>query len=812
MMPEHPDLTTEIEHLRATLAVLEARIEEVGTLEPHGPTAHDTDSLIRRLKQVYDNLLLARKQVYFGRLDFMPASGAEGEAHYLGRIGFDQNGKIIVVDWRAPVARLFSRRRPGPTHYPSPDGDVHVQLQLKRHFNIRAQSLRNLHDEFDTRPIAESATATRPNVIDPDAYLREILSGRREAHLGDIVATIQEHQDDLIRADPQQVLVVQGVAGSGKTSIALHRVAFLLYPGNKTGIEAGRCIIFGPNQLFLDYIANVLPGLGVNDIAQMTLEAWALDRLGLAERRVTDATLETLLTAQRPEKDKQAITRRSQLKVSLRMGRLLENFAESWRARLSIPTPGFIYRGLGPLKVTATVSPTRAAEIYQSLIQLPLHHHRRRFHEMVLGELMGDYATATQRQIEKQNDEGEQMQDRAHQLLAEAARLEQYASVAEQNSDAELEATQAAAALAQGALGLRALADYFQRQGEQLILRAARLKDEEQQGRYRGAVRAAVQKAFESELETAWPSLNPITAYFELLADLNQLKRLSRGVFSAEEAAWLHQPHPAEADAVDVSDLPALCYLHTVVHGVAAPLYDHVVIDEAQDVAPLYYAVLRRFSRNGSFTILGDVAQGLHAYRGLADWEDVRQVFAGAPYNYHDTRESYRSTHEIVTFANHLLEIVTPASQTPLLAKPFERHGVPVHIQPCAGPDRFGSEIAQAIARLRAEGYQNLAVIGKTPAHCATLAELLRQAGLDEFQMVTTTAMHYSGGVVLLPVYLAKGMEFEVVLVADADYERYSSAEFDGRLLYVAATRALHVLHFYTTGLINPHLELAASA
>lgn len=817
MTPEHPDLTAETEHLRSTLAVLEARIEEVGALEPHGPTAHDTDSLIRRLKQVYDNLILARKQVYFGRLDFAPSGASDddsdGETHYLGRIGFDQNGKIIVVDWRAPVARLFSRRRPGPIHYPSPDGVVNVQLQLKRHFNIRGQSLLNLQDEFDTRPTSasESITATRPNLIDPDAYLREILSGRRDAQLGDIVATIQEHQDDLIRADLQQVLVVQGVAGSGKTSIALHRVAFLLYPGNKTGLEAGRCIIFGPNQLFLDYIANVLPGLGVNDIAQMTLETWALNRLGLAERALTDVTLETLLAAQRPDKDKQTVTRRSQLKVSLRMGQLLENFVEGWRARLNIPAAGFVYRRLGPLKVTVTVSQIRAAEIYQSLTQLPLHHHRRRFKEMVLGELMGAYTTATLRQIADQSDEGEQMQTRARELLTEAARLEHYATFAERNSDADLEARQAAAALAQGALGLHALADYFQRQGEGLILRAARLKDEEHQGRYRGAVRAAVQQALEADLETAWPILDPIKAYAELLADLPQLKRWGRGVLSADEAALLHHPQPNEADSVDVGDLPALCYLHTLLHGVAAPLYDHVVIDEAQDVAPLYYAVLRRFSRNGSFTILGDVAQGLHAYRGLSDWDEVRQLFAGAPYTYHDTRESYRSTHEIVTFANHLLELVTPAHLSPLLARPFERHGGPVQIKRCAGPNTIGSEIAQDIVRLRAEGYQNLAVIGKTPAHCAALAQLLRQAGLDEFGMVTTSAMHYSGGVVLLPVVLAKGMEFEVVLVAEADEQTYPPSEFDGRLLYVAATRALHVLLIYTSGPLNPYLELAAS-
>ena len=133
--------------------------------------------------------------------------------------------------------------------------------------------------------------------MDPDAYLREIISGRRDVQMQDIVATIQEHQDDLIRADPAQVLVIQGVAGSGKTAMALHRVAYLLYPGHKLGFDAERCIIFGPNQMFLGYIANVLPGLGVGEIPQTTFETWALERLGLDGRPLVDPTLDDAMAA-----------------------------------------------------------------------------------------------------------------------------------------------------------------------------------------------------------------------------------------------------------------------------------------------------------------------------------------------------------------------------------------------------------------------------------------------------------------------------------------------------------------------------------
>jgi DNA helicase-2/ATP-dependent DNA helicase PcrA len=808
---DHPEYAAENAHLQATLADLEARIDEVGRIEPHGPTAHDTLSLYLQLRAIYDQLKIAREQVYFGRLDFAPASSHSIETHYLGRIGFDRAGQIKVVDWRAPMARLFSRRRPGRAEYQSPEGRQSGELHLKRHLRVRGSALVSLHDEYDTRPDS-AAPATRAALIDPDAFLREVLSGRRDAQLHDIVATIQEHQDDLIRADPQQVLVIQGVAGSGKTSVALHRVAFLLYPGNQTGIDAQRCIIFGPNQLFLDYVANVLPGLGVKDIPQTTLEAWTLERLGLADRPVADATLDILLSTRASEADKLAATRRSQLKASLRMGRLLQNYVEWWRTRLAVPAEGLACSGLGPLKVTAAVPRARVIELQHSFAKLPLVQQRRRFGEAVLGELLGAYVGAAARRLDEMTTEGEQMREQARRLESEAAQLESYAAFTAQTADLDLESEDAHANLERGSRGLRSLAAYFQREGERLVLRAARLRDEEGANPARAEVRAALQKTLEAELVKVWPVLDPIAAYAELLAHPQQLRQLGRDFISADEAALLSTGPASANGALDVSDLPALGYLHTLVQGVPAPLYDHVVMDEAQDVAPLYYAVLRRLSRNGSFTILGDLAQGLHAYRGLSDWNEVRAIFEGAPYQYVEMSESYRSTHEIITFANQILTLLAPPGQPPLLARPFERRGAPIRLTHAASPEALAGELARAIARLQAEGYVNIAVIAKTFAHGAALAEGLRAHGLEAVQVAAAATSHYAGGVFVLPVNLAKGMEFEAVLIAGADDRNYFPTEFDGRLLYVAATRALHALHVFAAGPLNMHLELAGLA
>src|SRR4029078_11986896 len=117
-------------------------------------------------------------------------------------------------------------------------------------------------------------------------------------------------------------LLIQGAAGSGKTSVALHRLAYLLYPGNKLNINPDRCIIFGPNQLFLGYISNVLPGLGIGELPQTTLDTWALKGMGVTGRKVADPTLAALLgsSGRTNAAEKQRLAQRSRLKGSLRIG------------------------------------------------------------------------------------------------------------------------------------------------------------------------------------------------------------------------------------------------------------------------------------------------------------------------------------------------------------------------------------------------------------------------------------------------------------------------------------------------------------
>ncbi|MCC7360164.1 MAG: AAA family ATPase [Anaerolineales bacterium] len=811
-LPAHPEAAAERAHLDRTLARLETRIEEVGSYEIQGFSANDLAALYHHVSNTYALLKLARKQVYFGRLDFTPAGASGPETWYFGKLGFEHHNRIVVVDWRAPVARLFSRRRPGPFHYASPDGRQEVNLRLKRHFAIEQADLLSLADEYDARPDADRPAGPAA-LVDPDAFLREILAGRgASAAMLDIVASLQEHQDDLIRADHRQVLVVQGVAGSGKTSIALHRMAYLLYPGNQTGLDPARCIIFGPNQLFLGYIANVLPELGVTDLAQTTLDHWALERLGLPGGPVVDGTQAALLSPQIEERPKQALARRSRLTGSLRFGRLLEALVNHWRARLAAPPPGLSFDAPGPFKVSVALTRARVLEVARAFANLPLLRQREKVVETLSAEIVSDYLAAVRRHLQAMTQEGEQLVERRRQVELEAARLEDYAAYGRDVIDLDLEEHHTVAGLEQGAAALRQLAAHYGRQGERLILRAARLKDEGAYRQARPEVRDALLAALNTALDTCWPALDPLAAYAHLLSDLPLLARLGRGLLDSDELELLHRGAPDPEAALDAADLPALAYLHALAHGIPVPVYDHIIVDEAQDVAPLYYALLRRLARGGSLTLLGDLAQGVYSYRGLSDWDEVREVFAGLPYTYTEANESYRSTHEIISFSNRILELLAPPGRRPRLAVPFERHGAPVALHRLTRQSDLLPAVLATLRALQAEGYANIALVAKRPERVSALA---RQISAELGQPVPLAAglrAGYAGGLLAIPIHLAKGMEFEAVLLLDATDAEYAANEFDGRLLYVAVTRALHALHLFAVGRPNAYLDLAAAA
>lgn len=257
-----------------------------------------------------------RQSPYFGRFDFRrKGTDSERLPVYVGLHSFvDETKKQhLIFDWRAPIATMFYDHEIGPAHYDSPSGRIAGDILLKRQYRIRDGRM-----EF----MLESGLHIG------DEVLQEELSRASDDRMKTIVATIQRDQNAIIRNEDAQVLIIQGVAGSGKTSIALHRVAFLLYRF-KESLTAQDILIISPNKVFADFIANVLPELGEEQIAEKEMETLA------GELLESKYSLQTFFeqTALLLEKDDAALQERIREKSSLDFLQQLDAYIEHFQNR-----------------------------------------------------------------------------------------------------------------------------------------------------------------------------------------------------------------------------------------------------------------------------------------------------------------------------------------------------------------------------------------------------------------------------------------------------------------------------------------------
>ena len=223
----------------------------------------------RRLKE-YTKL---KESPYFGKVIF--EENGYAEQIYVGRYGLtsEKEQEPVIIDWRAPVSQLFYKGMVGKTEYTSPQGKIPVDILKRRQLIVKKGKLEGCFDS---------------DVDVTDDILQMVLSSNAGEKLKDIVMTIQKEQDEIIREERMKAVVVNGVAGSGKTTIALHRVAYLLY--NFREQLSDKVLILGPNDIFIDYIAEVLPTLGESGVSQQTFINFAIEEIGLKEEVVGFAT------------------------------------------------------------------------------------------------------------------------------------------------------------------------------------------------------------------------------------------------------------------------------------------------------------------------------------------------------------------------------------------------------------------------------------------------------------------------------------------------------------------------------------------
>ena len=693
-----PGITREAEeaHLAQTIEITQQNLdkniaqeqslkEDIHTLlETYGAKDVEALSLIDNTQLMYETvkrdrsrLEKARKKPYFGRIDFYDEDSKKDEALYIGRVGISKNIiDKVVIDWRAPVASVYYENAVGPCEYTVQNEKTYaIDLLMKRTYEIENDTLKDFYDS---------------DVVANDELLTKYLAKNKKAVLGEIIATIQKEQNEIIRKSPKQNVIVQGSAGSGKTTVAMHRISYILYNYDKEFLPEDFYII-GSNRILLNYITSVLPDLDVYGIRQMTMEQ-------LFTRLLYEDWDEHTMRVHALEKEDSFI----HIKGTLFWFQNLEEYCRKLEEETILAEDIFLEV---PVK-TSSVRRISSKVTFQKTSKILL--------------------TAE----------------------AIAAYLNENPEVSIQNKIAML--------------NKRVMAKVHNEITGKDI-------------RYTADDKREIQKKYRWYFGgKEWK-----TSIFELYADFLEEQRLKGYQL------------PVPENDFDVYDLAALAYLYKRVKEIELVREaSHVVIDEAQDFGMMVYSVLKFCMRNCTFTIMGDVSQNIHYGYGLNDWEALRKLFLTGPYDSFELlRKSYRNTIEISNFAMRILQ----HGNFPIYpVEPIIRHGKDVTMAQLSDDKELYRYTAEQVKHWQKEGLETIAIVCRDEKEAEKIKKMLgKKLSVTGDDLENT---EFGSGVMILPVAYTKGLEFDAVLLFDPSREKYPSDDAHVKLLYVAATRALHEL------------------
>jgi hypothetical protein len=316
------------------------------------------------------------------------------------------------------------------------------------------------------------------------------------------------------------------------------------------------------------------------------------------------------------------------------------------------------------------------------------------------------------------------------------------------------------------------------------------------------AFRRDLQEKLSLQIRSWYPEITPSDCIQSFLSNsslMSALREFPHKSFTNEEITLLTSFSSGQSYLSWAEhDLPLLWLAHLHISSQPSPQYDCVAIDEAQDVSPLELFLVRQYAKQ--MIVVGDLAQGIFAHRGLSSWKEARKALGEPEHTSSYTlHHSYRSTWEITQLANHILEqgrFSTPM----LLAEALERHGPSPTSLACSGFQTMAEKSLQLAQEAVASGKQSIAIIAKTEQICQDLYHSFLPEDTQFITLVTHPDQKISQRMVILPIWLAKGLEFDAVIVVGVDSQSFSKREQDAKLLYVAVTRALHELTLLYVG------------
>ena len=656
----------------------------------------DYDETMRKIHRL-NNLI---KCPYFARIDFCFEGEEIPEQIYIGKTSLtgEKAVEIYVYDWRSPIASVFYRFMTEEAFYDAPAGRITGRVELKRQYEIRDSRLLYF---FDTDRSIN------------DEILKQLLSKNTSPKMKTIVETIQKEQDIVIRNLESDLLMIQGVAGSGKTSIALHRAAYLMYQGLQSRLAANNILILSPNSTFEQYISEVLPELGEENAVSMVFEDILRSLLG--EKVMWKAAPGQEESGNGQTGVGRIQTQREFLENAVANGAWGDYMKKSMRYKTSEAFLGLL---------------DRFAE------QIPLR-------QMAFQDVYHE----GNRIAEKEELRRRAMQRPETPL---AVRLEQ--------------------------LTVRVLEDAF--------------------GNRKGA---GEEKARVLEEIQRFTRLNLYELYKSFWSDETNFQGAdSQGVEELEEirSGTLEN---LEGDCLYFDDAVPVLYLYLKLHG----CNDYrnirqVIIDEAQDYYPLQFEILRILFPNARYTVLGDINQTLSKQEDGSFYEQVRRILKKKKSSLVTLNKSFRCTNEILQFS---LQFIREKPQI----ESFNRSGEAVEVRAFRTRRDYLAGILKEMENCREKGYGTICLLCKTEEGCQ---RLFRELGSRaELRMAGDDGVEGLKGCFILPSYMAKGLEFDAVLICDGDSDTYQTGD-DRKLLYIECTRALHRLSLFCQGELTPLLEM----
>ncbi|QDX94424.1 helicase [Brevibacillus laterosporus] len=688
-----------------------------------------TENQLRTLKRLRDS-------PYFGRIDFtdhaLHKEDTEPERIYIGLASLlnQTEDGLLIYDWRAPIASLYYDYPPGEAQYDTPDGIVTGTLELKRQYIIRNGTIEGL---FDT------------GVTIGDELLQEVLGKQGTNQMKTIVSTIQREQNRIIRNEKSQLLIVQGAAGSGKTSAALQRIAYLLYR-YRDRLSAEQIVLFSPNAMFNSYISTVLPELGEENMQQTTFQDYLRKRLGKTFKLEDPfSQLEYVQTAY-DEADYETRLEGIRYKATSDFMELIEHYVHQ------LSKQGLIFRDI-TFQGDVLFSREQLADKFYSFdpsISIPV-----RIKQLASWLLTQLKLIARKERTKSWVEDELELLDKDDFQQAYETLLKQNRLKGNSFDDHEQEKKLLTSMIVNKHL-------------KPLRTRIKRLGFLDLSTIY--------QTLFTATLNTEGSSIT-LPKHWDDICSLTLEKLTYRDLFYEDATPYL--------------------YLQGLIKGFETNTQVlHVFLDEAQDYSPFQLAFLKKMFPFSKMTLLGDYNQMILAHTNSThDWTTFASTFAHEKSEIIQLTRSYRSTRPIVLFTRELVE-------GGLDIIPFNRDGRRPTLT-VVGSTQLTCLLTKRLQSLQQTGHRTIAVICKTMQESKEAYELLRTE--LPIRLVEQDTASFDPGLLVVPASLSKGVEFDAVIIYNASTKQYGK-ESDRKLLYTACTRAMHELHIYSLQDISPFI------